>query len=90
MEIVKYLIPKFRNRKFDLDNVGNTCLHFAARKGHLAVVKYLVEECGFNPNHGKKVSCCVYVYILYIVSTFSVVCTWHALCDESQSTQSME
>ena len=75
VEIVKYLIPKFGDRKFDLNNAGNTCLHRAAWKGHLVVVKYLVEECGFNPNLGNKVSCCVYVYILYVVSTFSIVCT---------------
>ena len=74
-EIVKYLVPKFGDRKFDLDNAGNTCLHHAAREGHLAVVKYLIEECGFDPNLGNEVSCCVYVYILYVVSTFSVVCT---------------
>ena len=75
MEIVKYLIPKFGDRKFDLDNASDTCLYYAAREGHLTVVKYLVEDCGFNPNLGNKVSCCVYVYILYVVSTFSVVCT---------------
>ena len=76
MEIVKYLIPKFGDRRFDLDDAGDTCLHWATKKGHLAVVKYLIEECGFNPNLGNKVSYCyVYVYILYVVSTFSVVCT---------------
>ena len=75
VEIVKYLIPKFGDREFDLANADNTCLHLAALEGHLAVVKYLIEECGFNPNLGNKVSCCVYVYILYVVSTFSVVCT---------------
>ena len=74
VEIVKYLIPKFGDRKFDLNNAGDTCLHYAAREGHLAVVKYLIEECGFNPNLGNKVSCCVYVYNLYVVSTFSVHC----------------
>ena len=79
MEIVKYLIPKFGDRKFDLDNAGNTCLHYAAWEGHLAVVKYLIEECGFNPNLANVVSCCVYVYILYFVSTFSVVCTRHCV-----------
>ena len=75
VEIVKYLIPKFGDRQFDLTNTGNTCLHYAAQEGHLAVVKYLIEECGFNPNLGNKVRCRVYVYILYVVSTFSVVCT---------------
>ena len=75
MEIVKYLIPKCGDKKFDLTNTSNTCLHYAAQGGHLAVVKYLIEECGFNPNLGNKVSCCMYVYILYILSTFSIVCT---------------
>ena len=75
MEIVKYLIPKFRDGRFDLTNAGNTCLHYAAQEGHLAVVKYLIEECGFDPNPANMVSCCVYVYILYVVSTFTVVCT---------------
>ena len=74
MEIMKYLIPKFGDRRFDLDNAGDTCL-CAAQGGHLAVVKYLIEECGFNPNLGNKASCCVYVYILYVVYIFSVVCT---------------
>ena len=80
VEIVKYLIPKFGNRKFALTNDGDTCLHWAARKGHLAVVWYLIEECGFNPNLGNKVSCCVYVHILYVVSTFNVVCTCVHVC----------
>ena len=76
MEIMKYLIPKFGDRRFDLDNAGNTCLHYAAWEGHLAVVKYLIEECGLNPNLANNVvSCCMYVYILYVVSTISVVCT---------------
>ena len=71
MEIVKYLIPKFGDRKFDLNNYGNTCLHYAAQEGHLAVVKYLVEECGFNPNLGNKVSCCVYVLGESIMSPYT-------------------
>ena len=75
VEIVKYLIPKFGDRRLDLTDAGDTCLHYAALEGQLAVVKYLTEECGFNPNLGNKVSYCVYVYILYVVSSFSVVCT---------------
>ena len=65
MEIVRYLIPKYGDRKFDLDNDGNTCLHYAAREGHLSVVKYLIEECGFDLNLENQVGCCVYVYVLY-------------------------
>ena len=57
VEIVKYLIPKFGYRKFDLDKHGDTCLHYAAWKAHLSVVKYLVEECGFDSNLGNQVPC---------------------------------
>ena len=55
VEIVKYLIPKFGDRKFDLDKHGNTCLHCAALD--LSVVKYLIEECGFDPKLGNEVTC---------------------------------
>ena len=82
MDIVKYLIPKFGDRKFDLTNAGNTCLHQTMQEGHLAVVKYLIE-CGFNPNLGNKVSCCVYVYF---VCCFHIQCCMYlTLCDVSQS-----
>lgn len=36
---------------------GNTPLHFAARRGHIDVVKYLIEEKGANstiPNNEGK------------------------------------
>ena len=59
MKIVKYLNPKFGDRRFNVTNAGDTCLHCAAREGHLAVVKYLIEECGFIPNLGNEVRCCV-------------------------------
>ena len=55
LDIVKYLIPKFADRRFDVDRNGDTCLHWAAQEGHLSVVKYLVEECGFKTGVQKKV-----------------------------------
>ena len=55
LDIVKYLIPKFADRRFESTNSGNTCLHLAAREGYLALFKYLIEECGFDPGTGNKV-----------------------------------
>ena len=82
MEIMKYLIPKFGDRRFDLDNAGDTCL-CAAQGGHLAVVKYLIEECGFNPNLGNKASCCV-VCVYSVCCLHIQCCMYLTLCDVSQ------
>ena len=55
MEIVKYLMPKFGNSRFDLDNLAQSCLHKAVREGHPKMVRYLIEEGGFDPNLSDKV-----------------------------------
>ena len=64
--IVKYLIPKFADRRFESDNDGDTCLHCAAQGGHLAVMTYLIEECGFETGIRNKVGKPLVVHILYI------------------------
>ena len=56
LEVVKYLMPKFGDSRFDLDIQGQSCLHKAVKKGHLKVVRYLIEEGGFDPSLGDKVS----------------------------------
>ena len=85
VEIVKYLIPKFGDGKFDLTNAGYTCLHWAAQEGHLVVVKYLVEDCGFDPNLGNKVVV-VCTVCVYSVCCFHIQCCMYlTLCDVSQS-----
>ena len=53
--MVKYLMPKFGDNKFDLDNIAQSCLHKAVREGHPKVVRYLIEEEGFDPNLGDMV-----------------------------------
>ena len=50
LEIVKYLMPKFGESRFDLDRAAQSCLHKAVREGHPKVVRYLIEEGGFDPN----------------------------------------
>ena len=59
LEIVKYLMPKFGDSKFDMDNLAQNCLHKAVREGHPKVVRYLVEEGGFDPSLRDRVRCCV-------------------------------
>lgn len=54
---VKYLVNRFGDSKFDLDNLGQNCLHKAVVHGHRKIVRYLIEECGFDPSLGDLVRC---------------------------------
>ena len=50
LRVVKYLIPKFGDNKFDMDNAAENCLHDAVREGHVRLATYLITKCGFDPN----------------------------------------
>ena len=49
LQSVKYLVKRFGDRKFDLDSTGQNCLHNAVVQGHRKIVKYLIEDCAFDP-----------------------------------------
>ena len=55
LEVVKYLMLKFGESRFDLDKDAQSCLHIAVREGHHKVVRYLIEEGGFDPSLRDKV-----------------------------------
>ena len=46
LELVKYLLPKFGQKKFDLDDNRYTCLTLAIEEKELDVVDYLFQEGG--------------------------------------------
>ena len=48
LAVAKYLAPKMEGHLFDSDDNGSTALHWAAQKGPLSMVKYLVRSCGFD------------------------------------------
>ena len=48
LEMVKYLLPKFGPRKFDVDNKGHTCLTLAIQQQKHDVEDYLLEYGGFG------------------------------------------
>ena len=48
VECVEYLLPHFGDRKFVMDVYGRTCLHYAVEGGSLLVMRYLVDQCGFD------------------------------------------
>ena len=45
---MKYLLPKFGQKKFDVDNYGNTCVNLAIQQQKQDVVDYLLEYGGFG------------------------------------------
>ena len=51
-----YLIPKCPDLLYVSDYFGMTCLHGASQKGHLEMVKYLVEQHKFDLTAVDKVS----------------------------------
>ena len=47
LEMVKYLLPLYGEKKFNVDNNGDTCLDLAIKAKHKKVVDYLLQEAGF-------------------------------------------
>ena len=41
-------MPLFGDMKFEMDEAGQTCLHFAVQCGSVPVMRYLVDKCGFD------------------------------------------
>ena len=56
LDTVKVLMPLFWERRFELNDKGQTCLHKAVHKGHTKVMRYLIDQCGFDPNLKDAVS----------------------------------
>ena len=55
LAVAEYLAPKMGDHLFDSDDAGYTALHWAARKGQLSMVEYLVKSCGFDVKAINKV-----------------------------------
>ena len=50
-------MPLFGERKLEEDEDGWTCLHYAVAGGSLPVMRYLVDQCGFDLSSRTGVSC---------------------------------
>ena len=48
LEMVKYLLPKFGPKKFDVTNSGHTCLTVAIQQQKQDIVDYLLKHGGFG------------------------------------------
>ena len=42
------MLSLFGDRRFAVDEAGQTCLHYAAWGGSVPVTRYLVDQCGFD------------------------------------------
>ena len=51
LELVKFLIPLLGEKKFAVDNFGDTCLTLAIKQQKEDVVEYLLQEGGFSRQH---------------------------------------
>ena len=53
--IALFFAPKMEDHLFDADEVGFTALHWASERGHLSMVRYLVQSCKFDLKAKDKV-----------------------------------
>ena len=63
---MEYLLPLFGERVFEVDKHGGTCLHYAVFGGSLPVMRYLVDQCGFDLSLRDVVSCVLVHNIVYM------------------------
>ena len=62
--IAQFLAPMMEDHLFDVDDDGYTALHWAALKGQLSMVEYLVKSCGFDLKAKDKVGLLLHVWWL--------------------------
>ena len=61
LPVAEYLASKMGGHLFDSDDAGYTALHWAAQKGQLSMVEYLVRSCGFDVKARDKVGQHLYI-----------------------------
>ena len=57
---------------FEVDEENMTCLHCAAVGGSLPVMRYLVDQCGFDLSLRIAVSCRVILDLIHLLIDFYV------------------
>ena len=53
--MIKFLSPRFGAKVHDKDGDDWTILHWAAKKGHRDVARYVIEDLKLNPQDRTKV-----------------------------------
>ena len=55
LDVIKYLLPMFGARVHEKDMGSYTMLHWAARRGHCQVARYLIDTLNMDPQDRDKV-----------------------------------
>ena len=55
LEMIKFLVPLFKDRLHEKDECSYTTLHRAAQCGHSEVARYLIQELKLDPQDRDKV-----------------------------------
>ena len=55
LEMIKFLAPIFGAKVHDKDGNGHTMLHWAARRGHRDVARYVIEDFKLDPQDRDRV-----------------------------------
>ena len=55
IDVLKFLLPKFRARAHEKTKDSYTMLHWAAQEGHCQVARYLLEELRMSTQDRDKV-----------------------------------
>ena len=76
-------MPLFGERKFEVDEGGRTCLHWAVVAGSLPVMRYLVDQCGFDLSLRIGVSC--EVVCILCSCTYMTLCVCMDACKRCMS-----
>ena len=66
---LRYLAPHMGEGQYDFDLKAQNSLHYAVVHGHLKVVRYLIDKCGFDPRLPDLVGIHTYVH--------TYICTVH-------------
>ena len=70
LAVAEYLAPNMEDHLFHSDDDGYTALHWAALKGQLSMVEYLVRSCGFDVKATDKVGLhCFAVSLAHFVTS---------------------
>ena len=91
LEMIKFLVPLFKDRLHEKNEDSYTTLHWAAQYGHSEVAHYLIQQLKMDPQDRDKVCglavscdndlcfegliCCLYIVCVCVLNLLHLSCT---------------